>query len=325
VLYSSFDTSLIISVTINSLSKVEKKSNLLSEVDVFFMIYLKSIYLENFCGYKKFSLDFFDQNERFRPFTVFFGPNGFGKSTFLQSVRILSHPSQFFGRNNDLFFRKLTFDTNYDPTYYKYSKTKNKLKMVGTFFSSEDGKIYKTEVNDSVVSTELPHYNSDQDGWCIFTDADHPINMGKFQINSDCSEKFIELANSTYNLPCKLDKFVSTFDMDTEVSFFLDFTIQKNDVTVHYKRMSDGEKKIATLLRSLCDKITFTNPKICLIDNIEMHIYFKRHPILVDKLISVFPNIQFITTSHSQTLISHVGSVCGSDSLVDLEKEKDKN
>jgi len=289
------------------------------------MIYLKSIYLENFCGYKKFSLDFFDQREKFRPFTVFFGPNGFGKSTFLQAVRILSHPSQFFGRNNDLFFRKLTFNTNYDPTYFKYNKTKNKLKMIGTFFSTDENKYYKTEVDDSVVSTDLPHYNSDQDGWCIFTDADHPINMGKFQINSECSDKFLELANATYNLPCKLDKFISTFDMETEVSFFLDFTIQKNDVTVHYKRMSDGEKKIATLLRSLCDKITFTNPKICLIDNIEMHIYFKRHPILVDKLVSVFPNVQFITTSHSQTLISHVNSNYGNGSLVDLEIEKDKN
>ena len=250
---------------------------------------------------------------------MFFGPNGYGKSTLLQAIRILSNPMQFTGRKNDLFFRKLTFDTNYDPTYYKLRKEKNKLFISGEFIDSETGEIYKTEVLDGVVTSNLPHYNSDQDGWTIFSDSDHPINMNKFQINEECADNFLSLACSIYNLPCKLDKNVSTFDMDTSASYFLDFTLQKNDVTVHYKRMSDGEKKIATLLRALCDKLHFTKPRICLIDNIEMHIYFKRHPLLVEKLISVFPDTQFIVTSHSQTLIDYVGSSLGHESLVDIE------
>ena len=81
---------------------------------------------------------------------MFFGPNGYGKSTLLQAIRILSNPMQFTGRKNDLFFRKLTFDTNYDPTYYKLRKEKNKLFISGEFIDSETGEIYKTEVMDGL-------------------------------------------------------------------------------------------------------------------------------------------------------------------------------
>jgi len=228
---------------------------------------------------------------------------------------------QFQGRKNDLFFRKLTFNLNYDPTYSFFNKNTTDLYMKGCFFDLY-GNHYTTEVVKGEVISNLPHYNSDQDGWSIFTDADHPMNLNKFQINHECKDNFLDLSNAIYNLPCNLEKSISTFDLEESSSFFMDFTLLKGDVTVHYKRMSDGEKKIATLLRSLCEKLTFTKPRICLIDNIEMHIYFKRHPLLVSKLIDIFPDVQFITTSHSQTLIDYVRNNIGKDSLVDLEVRK---
>lgn len=283
---------------------------------------MKKIYLVNFCGYKSIELDFFRPDATFNPLVVFFGPNGFGKSTFLHAVRILSNPMQFYGRKNDLFFRKLIYNTNYDPTYFSFSKNNNKLFMRAEFTDFENN--YITEVNNNEVISTLPPYNSDQDGWSIFIDSDNPLNMNKFQLNSECTDKFLLLAQSIYNLPCSVEKSISTFDMDSVANYHMDFVLQKNEVTVHYKRMSDGEKKICTLLRTLCEKIEFTKPRICLLDNIEMHIYFKRHPVLIDKLIEIFPNVQFITTSHSQTLIDHVEKKLGKESLVDLEVRKNQ-
>lgn len=75
---------------------------------------------------------------------------------------------------------------------------------------------------------------------------------------------------------------------------------------VHFARMSAGEKKLATLLRMLCNPDNTANRDIILIDNIECHVYHKRHAIMIDKLREFFPNKQIIATTHSGTMINHV-------------------
>ena len=48
------------------------------------------------------------------------------------------------------------------------------------------------------------------------------------------------------------------------------------------------------------------NAGILLIDNIEMHIYFKRHMKLIEKLEEHFPDRQIIATTHSPVITSEM-------------------
>jgi len=107
-----------------------------------------------------------------------------------------------------------------------------------------------------------------------------------------------------------------------DVEIYTDFVIHKRDVKVHFKRMSAGEKKIATLLAYLCDPIYMENIDIICVDNLDLHVYFERHASMVDKLIEYFPNKQFIVTTHSETMINHVREVMGEDHLFNVSKIK---
>ena len=102
------------------------------------------------------------------------------------------------------------------------------------------------------------------------------------------------------------------------LAFYQDFIIEKGNVNVHYKAMSAGEKKIATLLRNLCDPETIDKSDIVLVDNIEMHVYFKRHKKMLDKILEMFPQKQFIVTTHSGVMIDHVREKFGDGCLYDI-------
>lgn len=124
---------------------------------------------------------------------------------------------------------------------------------------------------------------------------------------------------STSNLTKKEIYEHLTHGVETDdYAFFQDFVLIKGDVKVHYKSMSAGEKKIATLLRSLCDPTVIDKSDIVLVDNIEMHVYFKRHKRMIDKILEVFPSKQFIVTSHSGIMIEHVGKSYGHHCLYDI-------
>jgi len=82
--------------------------------------------------------------------------------------------------------------------------------------------------------------------------------------------------------------------------------------------MSGGEKKVATMLRYLCDPEYMARYEIILIDNIEKEVYYKRHIPMVRKLLDIFPNKQIIATTHSGDLIRGMEK----EYLCDLEEYK---
>lgn len=256
---------------------------------------------------------------------VVFGPNGTGKSTLLSAIRILANPQMFLNRDNDLVFRKLTWHPDYDPTTIGFIPSAEKLEMKAIFKDAEGNEKSVIMDGNGVLLNELPHYRSDQEGFSIFVDADHPINLNKFQIPEEAGEKFLRLAKAIYGLPVSLGIPIRVAELDSTRNFHTDFIVRKGEVNVHFRRMSDGEKKIATLLRHICTEAVHNDSKIILIDNVEMHIYFKRHSLLARALCSEFPDKHFITTSHSKAFIDSCREYYGSSSLVDLEERFSKD
>jgi len=295
----------------------------------------KRIELENVCGYRKAIFEL-DPN-----LNMFFGPNGCGKSNILYIANILCSPKRFIGRDMSMYFRKMMFHKDYNPGYQDsyFTTFEHIMKMKGVFEDNK-GKEYIVEleadpeniskmedVSDDpdklaqyeglikkvgVVRNDLPE---DKLEYAFLSDADNPSNLSKFQIEESAAEKFLDIAEAVYGYKCALDKKVREKDSQRKeyIWFYTDFIVEKDDdgegypnVRVHYRRMSDGERKIATLIKQLCSPL-HTDRDIYLVDNIEMHVYMQRHTKLVDKLLEHFPDKQYLATTHSAILVGMSG------------------
>jgi AAA15 family ATPase/GTPase len=291
------------------------------------VVKIKKIHLENFCGYKHMTFDFMDSSGNIKDLALLYASNGAGKSTLLDAIKMVCSAKQYEGRDNSLLFRKSTYNPDYDPDLDSFKHQYLKDKRDGHTFSVEtiDKEAIDEEINrylmriDATFDTPLGEkkvilnsqgveLNELKDltdiikdkkvySYCHFIDADHLVNMNKFQIPVEAKNKFIELAKEVYGFDCELAKPVS--------GYYIDFIIHKYGDKVHFRRMSAGEKKIATLVRGLCDP-DYDDMKLILVDNIEMHVYMERHAKMIDKILDLFSDRQFVATTHSPILVGCV-------------------
>lgn len=232
----------------------------------------------------------------------------------------------------------MIFHPDYDPSLPHFVKHNLDMSINATFVD-DNSNPYRVEITskdvypggkfDGIIKVEIP--SRDVVAWI---DADHIMNMNKFQIPADRIDKFINMAETVYGYRCDIGSEVVTTSSGVTtvnpalqktqktVKYYQDFIIDKGNSKVHFKSMSAGEKKIATLLRNLCNPLVVDKPGIILVDNVEMHVYFKRHARMIDKLLEEFPEKQFIVTTHSQVVIEHVGKKYGSRCLFDIPKIK---
>ena len=94
-----------------------------------------------------------------------------------------------------------------------------------------------------------------------------------------------------------------------------ELTIQKNNKEVKIKQLSSGEKMILLLVCDIARRLLILNSMdenclegegVVLIDEIEMHLHPKWQRRIVPALRKVFPNIQFIATTHSPQVLSNL-------------------
>jgi predicted ATP-binding protein involved in virulence len=105
---------------------------------------------------------------------------------------------------------------------------------------------------------------------------------------------------------------------------FTNFSIRRNPLRMEVEKsgqlltvnqLSDGEKCLIALVGDLARRMAIANPTrdnplegngIILIDEIDLHLHPKWQRTVVSKLIEVFPNCQFILSTHSPHIINHV-------------------
>jgi len=257
---------------------------------------------------------------------------------------------------DNLLLRKLQFHPDYDPNYAGFTKYTDEMEIKGTFYDGEKDLIVHIK-NDDVIQNDLIDRKGDSaifidaDNPLITSKFQIPsdrvetfTSLAEAIYGYDCwlekpvsaegvssSKDSLKLALAAYaNNQGSLTKAPATLSRQevyetltsetgkSDLAFYQDFIIDKGGVKVHYKSMSAGEKKIATLLRSLCDPSVIDKSDIVLVDNIEMHVYFKRHTRMIDKILTAFPSKQFIVTSHSGIMIDHVGTTYGDECLYDI-------
>lgn len=91
----------------------------------------------------------------------------------------------------------------------------------------------------------------------------------------------------------------------------------KNKVELDAQQLSQGEKSVLTLIGDLTRRLVMLNPGldnplhgdgVVLIDEIDLHLHPSWQQKIIANLRDVFPNIQFIITTHSPQVLSTVDS-----------------
>lgn len=103
-------------------------------------------------------------------------------------------------------------------------------------------------------------------------------------------------------------------------------TIEKNSRKLDILQLSDGEKCLVALLGDLAQRLAIANPSmedplegegIVLIDEIDLHLHPTWQRMIIPKLLNVFPNCQFIISTHSPQVLGEVDA--GSVYLLDYD------
>jgi predicted ATP-binding protein involved in virulence len=96
-------------------------------------------------------------------------------------------------------------------------------------------------------------------------------------------------------------------------------TIQKSGQEIAVELLSDGEKSLLAMVGHLSRKLAedyedMDNPleasALVLIDEIELHLHPSWQRMIIPHLTKTFPNCQFIVTTHSPQVLSHVDPKC---------------
>ena len=91
--------------------------------------------------------------------------------------------------------------------------------------------------------------------------------------------------------------------------------VEKDGETIRLDQLSDGEKNMIAMIGDIARRLSIANPKmenplegdgIILIDEIDLHLHPLWQRVIVSKLSEVFPNCQFIISTHSPQVLSHV-------------------
>lgn len=99
----------------------------------------------------------------------------------------------------------------------------------------------------------------------------------------------------------------------------LRMVVEKNGKRLTVNQLSGGELNLIAMIGDLARRIAIANPDstkplegygIVLIDEIDLHLHPRWQRTIVPKLLDVFPNCQFIISTHSPHVITHVKPEC---------------
>ena len=110
----------------------------------------------------------------------------------------------------------------------------------------------------------------------------------------------------------------------------LSMKINKRRTTLSIEQLSDGEKCTLALIGDLARRLSLANPSgknpllgegVVLIDEIELHMHPAWQREILSKLKKIFPNIQFIITTHSPQVLGESGEDFTTFSLYITDRE----
>ncbi|MBV0934796.1 AAA family ATPase [Marinobacterium weihaiense] len=114
---------------------------------------------------------------------------------------------------------------------------------------------------------------------------------------------------------CALTTFMPEFKNLTVRRKPLRMEVEKQGQKLTVNQLSDGEKCLMAMIGDLARRLAIANPMrdnplegdgVILIDEVDLHLHPKWQRILIPNLRKVFPNCQFLVSTHSPHVITHV-------------------
>jgi predicted ATP-binding protein involved in virulence len=301
-------------------------------------LHLAKLRLKNYCSYEDYTFDFLKDNGKPYQFICFFGPNGIGKSTLLEAIALLTMNNKGrSARHVQESLYKFVKNKDYDPLWMRVEKTSELPPMLieGTYVM--DGQEFVVQLteqgfvrNDFAPIAPDDAYEDEVEDiensgpWgdehllfrqriAHFVRTDSDLSLSRFQLHVSQSESFEKIV--TQIMRYKADCISPSGMTAEEKQYCTDFVIDKKGHLIHFKRMSAGEKKICKSFSSLLNLMYDLEnpdmgeidmpgwPRLLLMDNVVMHVYFDRHVQMVESLKEVFQRQQIFATTHSGILV----------------------
>lgn len=137
------------------------------------------------------------------------------------------------------------------------------------------------------------------------------------------NERFRELANTKQSplddqlqaVRSALESFMPQFKNMRIQRNPLAMIVEKDGERMRVEQLSDGEKCMMAMVGDLARRLAIANPTksnplsgdgIVLIDELDLHLHPQWQRLVIHQLASVFPNCQFIITTHSPQIIGEV-------------------
>ncbi|MBA0884704.1 AAA family ATPase [Flavobacterium undicola] len=91
--------------------------------------------------------------------------------------------------------------------------------------------------------------------------------------------------------------------------------INKGNIEFNLNQLSDGEKNLITLIGDIARRLAIANPEsnnplngdgVIMIDEVDLHLHPKWQQLMIPQLETIFPNCQFIVSTHSPQVLNNV-------------------
>ena len=335
---------------------------------------INTIRLQNYRGIRDLSLDL-DKN-----LTVFFGENGSGKSTVIDSIVIMlswlvnrlinsstsraRHISENDITNGNAFALISLLcchqEKNIEWQLVKASSgvslfsrkrlkdplNSSNLDNLNEFIKSLQAKISEAEERLNLPTfvyypvgravLDIPLRIREKNSFKLFAAYDQSLESGAnfrafftwFRDREDLeneNRKYVDLPDKPEDF-CFPDSQLGAVRNALKVFLpeFTDLTVRRSPLRMEIKKngkrltidqLSDGEKCLIAMIGDLARRMAIANPVrenpldgdgVVLIDEIDLHLHPKWQHIVVSRLVEVFPNCQFIISTHSPHVITHV-------------------
>jgi len=278
---------------------------------------LKSIHFHNYKAFEDFFLDFSGDNSE-KLFACFYGPNGCGKTTILNTIQMIF--SRYEGYDEQRLKALLSKSIRHIGNSEKSIPSDF---LVTAKISSSLGDYEIQITKNGFIKDHPPEIKQIVYRLCFYTRFDQELHQ--FQLQRSQWLTFKDLFESVTGF--EVEEIETLFDQSDDPrqaemlrKYVLGFNVLKPDETISHRECSSGERKIIKSFSTLLNKEYM--PQIILVDNVAMHVEAGRHIDLINSMKRCFPNSQIFATTHSYHISKNFGE---RNQLYDLRMIKASN
>ena len=155
----------------------------------------------------------------------------------------------------------------------------------------------------------------DKENELIKKERNFDLTNPNLQIVRKSITEFFSKLNASKFINLRIERELPEGQVFSFVGSSSSLVITKNDQDLRLEQLSDGEKMLLLVVCDIARRLSIANPGvdnplegtgIVLIDEIELHLHPKWQREVIPALLTTFPGIQFIVTTHSPQVLSQV-------------------